>query len=77
MSADVESGRLWRGRKTVRYKASDGAPSGRCVEVSRDAFAAHTLCNHIITLPWSAADAVECPPTCPDCLRALNLETSR
>lgn len=73
MSASLE------GRRTVPYKANGENPSGRCVEVSRDehAFAAHTLCNHIITLPWSSADAVVQPPTCPACLRILDREVSR
>lgn len=65
-------------RITVPYRANGDTPAGRCIEVSRDGshFAAHTLCQHIITLPWGSADAVAFPPTCPACLCALEREVT-
>lgn len=67
---------LVKGLLTVPYKASGLMPSGRCIETGRDSFAARTLCNHIITMPWPALSAEAYPPTCPDCLRVLGREAS-
>lgn len=58
----------------VRYKSKDG--SGTCVEIERDkvAWAADTLCEHVVMLPGPVIKGV---PTCKSCLAEIARENPR